>query len=89
MSSVYDWLKGCGAYPITTFDVEIDDTSLTQEEQDFLESVWDTYSRYSANYLVMKTHEAGSPWANTFDEHATHKTIDLEVIAEAKLQPAW
>jgi uncharacterized phage-associated protein len=89
VSSVYDWLKGCGAYPITSFDVQIDFDSLTQDEKNFLDGIWDKYSRYSANYLVSKTHETDSPWAKTFDEHANSKPINLEIVAEAKLQSDW
>lgn len=89
VSSIYDWLKGCGAYPITSFDVETDASSLTQPEEDLLGNVWDLYSKYSAIYLVTKTHEEGSPWASTFEENVAHKVIDLDKIATAKLQADW
>lgn len=63
---VYEWLKGCGAYQISKFDIEtsidgLDDATLT-----FLKGIWEKYRRYSAFGLVDKTHEEGSAWSNTY-----------------------
>src|SRR5690606_8871278 len=41
VSSVYKWLKGCGAYPITTFDVTTDFSSLSKSQVLFLDTIWD------------------------------------------------
>lgn len=79
---VYQWLKGCGPYAISYFDVDIDSTSLSDEEAKFLREIWDRYSKYSASYLVRKTHEAGTPWRVTFDENRD------KVIPEDRLKRA-
>ena len=59
---VYDWLKECGAYNITDFDVSLPESNLPKEIRDFLEEIWQKYSKYSAGYLVEKTHAKDSVW---------------------------
>ena len=69
VKEVYDWLKGCGAYVITEFDVELADTSkISEETKSFLNKIWDKYSRYSAWGLVEKTHKEGSAWDLVYDD---------------------
>jgi uncharacterized phage-associated protein len=85
--SVYHWLKGCGAYPIAAFDLELDDSTITEKEEKELSSIWDEYSKYSAAFLVEKTHETNSPWHIAF--HRTNKTIELDEIKLTKLANEW
>lgn len=59
---VYDWLKGCGAYNITDFDVDLPKSKLSEDLDSFLTEIWQKYSKYSASYLVEKTHEKDSAW---------------------------
>ncbi len=66
--SVYDWLKSCGPYTISSFDVEIDRYTLDKKAEALLDSVWNKYSKYSASYLVKKTHDGSlSPWESVYD----------------------
>lgn len=85
---VYDWLKGCGAYPITAFDIPIDTSELTEEHQKLLSNIWNKYGKYSAGYLVDKTHEIGTPWHTTFSS-SSNKVIPYETISTTKLQEEW
>jgi uncharacterized phage-associated protein len=85
--SVYHWLKGCGAYPITAFDVQTDTSSLSAADLPFLDRVWAKYSKYSAGFLVKKTHEEGSPWDKSFK--AMQSTIPLDSLKDVKLANEW
>jgi uncharacterized phage-associated protein len=89
VSSVYHWLKGCGAYPITTFDIETDDSKLTAAEKVYLGILWDNYSKYSAIFLVKKTHEIGSPWEKAFQEGKSSIEIPIESIKQTSLANEW
>jgi uncharacterized phage-associated protein len=61
--SVYEWLKECGAYTITSFDIPIDMEGLTGEIESFLDKIWRKYNKYSAWYLVEATHNPKSAWS--------------------------
>lgn len=88
VSNVYQWLRGCGAYTISTFDVEIDFSDITDKIQKFLDEVWDKYSKYSASYLVEKTHDPNGPWHEAFNKHP-NTIIDLSKLGDIKLQNEW
>lgn len=88
VKSVYHWLKGCGAYPITTFDIETDTSSLSDKEKAALSEIWDNYSKYSAIFLVKKTHEDGSPWQKAFDRQMNN-AIPIDSIKNASLANEW
>jgi uncharacterized phage-associated protein len=88
VSSVYHWLKGCGAYPITTFDIDADDSKLSSVERIYLNSIWNQYSKYSANFLVTKTHEKNSPWEKAFTGQK-NSVIPVESIKSASLANEW
>lgn len=81
--SVYEWLKDCGAFAITEMDVELCDTNNIPEDiREFLDKIWDKYSKISAWGLVQKTHESGSAWSKTYREGLGNKNIiDLALIA--------
>lgn len=81
---VYNWLKDCGGYVISEFDV---DTSVANgiEEADkqFLDEFWREYDDYSAWGLVEKTHKSGSPWSKVYNEGAGNsEVIPRELIKE-------
>lgn len=86
--AVYNWLKGCGAYPITIFDVPISTNDIDGKSEELLSEIWRDYSKYSAGYLVDKTHEEGSPWKNTFEDGMNNVIPDGE-IKKAVLQEQW
>lgn len=86
--AAYDWLKGCGAYPITTFDVVTSTEGITPKIREILESVWQKYSKYSAGYLVDRTHEKGSPWQEVYTD-TTNKIIPNDEVRKAKTQEEW
>ena len=67
VKNVYEWLKGCGAFVITEMDVKLCDTDeIPVDIKDFLDKIWDKYSKVSAWGLVQKTHKAGSAWSKTY-----------------------
>jgi uncharacterized phage-associated protein len=86
--AVYEWLKGCGAYPITAFDIETDTSKIDNKSSDLLDRIWSAYSKYSAGYLVDRTHEKGSPWQLNFAEGKSNQ-IPNDQIKNAKLQAEW
>lgn len=88
VKSVYHWLKGCGAYPITTFDIETDISSLSEKDKGYLSEIWENYSKYSAIYHVKKTHADGSPWHKAFDGQL-NSVIPTESIKNASLANEW
>lgn len=73
--AIYEWLKDCGAYQITRFDIETDTNGVDGEMASFLEEIWERYSIYSASGLVKKTHEPGSAWAKTYNGGKGNRTI--------------
>lgn len=64
---IYEWLKVCGAYQISKFDIETATDGLDNKTLAFLEYIWGKYRRYSAFGLVDKTHEDGSAWSKTYN----------------------
>ena len=66
VKDVYNWLKGCGAYTVTSFDVDLSMTTMSSEINKFLDNIWDKYNKYSAWYLVNETHVPKSPWSETY-----------------------
>lgn len=77
VKSVYETFKSCGAFPITTFDVKFDSKELPPEIKNFLKEVWDEYSKFSAFYLVNKTHAINGPWYNCYHS-PDQKIIDKD-----------
>jgi len=74
--SVYDTFKRCGAFPITSFDIEYKAEELDKEIKSFIDGIWEEYGKFSANYLVSLTHKKGSPWNVAYNSE--NKVIDLE-----------
>lgn len=67
VKNVYEWLKDCGAFVITEMDVKLCDTDeIPADIKEFLDKIWDKYSKISAWGLVQKTHKAGSAWSKTY-----------------------
>lgn len=87
--SVYSWLKECGSYTISIFDIPTKTDDLSDEDRDFLSEVWEKYGKYSASYLVAKTHEPGSPWATVYDEDVHGIVIPLDLVIQAKTADEW
>ncbi len=80
---IYEWLKGCGAYQISKFDVETSTDELDSNTVEFLEYIWKKYRRYSAFGLVDKTHEDGSAWSKTYDNgKGNYSIISVSSLAD-------
>ena len=43
--AAYNWLKGCGAYPITTFDITTSTDGIDEPTESLLSSIWKKYSK--------------------------------------------
>jgi uncharacterized phage-associated protein len=81
--SVYDAYKGCGAFPITVFDVKTEPAELPDDVKEFVKWIWTRYGKYSASYLVTLTHRKGSPWDKVTRDPYAMGIISLEHLAEA------
>jgi uncharacterized phage-associated protein len=78
---VYEWLKGCGAYTVTSFDVALDASGLTDQTKQFLDGMWEKCRKYSAWYLVDKTHKPNSAWSIVYNNgQGNHKVIPVEKL---------
>jgi uncharacterized phage-associated protein len=86
--NVYQWLRGCGAYTISSFDVEIDYSGITDKIQKFLDEIWEKYSKYSASYLVEKTHDPNGPWHEAYINRP-NTVIDPSNLGSVKLHDEW
>lgn len=85
---VYKWLSGCGAYRISSFDVELDNSQIPLKTMEFLDNIWEKYSKYSASYLVSKTHMPSEPWDIAYNK-CPNTEIDLSHLDSIKLQNEW
>ena len=83
---IYEWLKGCGAYVITEFDISLKDAEkLSDDVKQFLDEFWNKYSKYSAWGLVEKTHEPTSPWSKIYSGGLGDKMeIPFEMLKQAE-----
>lgn len=83
VENVYEWLKGCGSFTISSFDVDLEPGNVDEETQGFLNIVWEKYSKYSAFFLVEQTHMENSPWHITINNgHGLGQTISSSLIKE-------
>ena len=85
VKEVYDWLKGCGAYVITEFDIALEDLNdIPDDIKAFLDEMWNKYQKYSAWGLVEKTHEKNSAWDKVYaGGNGDKKVIDVNLLKEA------
>lgn len=84
--SVYNLLRGCGAYRVSDFDVSIERIDLGRDVLEFLDRVFDKYVRYSAWALVDATHKIGSPWHTVYNfGQGDRQRIPQKLIATAEL----
>jgi YD repeat-containing protein len=69
VKDVYHTFKRCGVFPVTIFDINYDASELEDNHKDFIQKIWkDIGTKYSANYLVTKTHANGTPWKQYYNE---------------------
>jgi len=85
VKSVYDWLKGCGAYVITELDADLSIADeLSNDIKAFLDDFWIRYQGRSAWSLVEETHKAGSPWDTIYRRgQGNHEEIPIQLLKEA------
>ena len=88
ISEIYHWLKPCGSYPVTIFDVQADAEGLNDEEREFLDVIWECYGKFSPGYLVSKTHSPDSPWRQVFKER-DNAVIPTSLIKNTELAVHW
>ncbi len=83
---VYSAFKQFGSSPIAE-PARSKETGLplssrfSPEEEEVMDSVVKSYGRLSAWQLSSLTHESGTPWSETFDEHGPYSEIDAKVMA--------
>lgn len=85
--NVYEWLKGCGAYVVTDFDVILENTeNLPDNIKEFLDRIWNKYQKYSAWGLVEETHKKGSAWDKVYAGGSGDKEIiSLDLLKQAEI----
>ena len=54
-------------------------TELKDKDKDFLKIIWNNYKKFTGFELSDKTHEEGTPWADTWEE-STRKLIPNKLI---------
>lgn len=72
IKDVYNQFKFCGSFPVTVFDTKTKKISIDKKTRDFLDRIWDRYGKYSAAYLVEKTHKSNSPWSRYYKKGASN-----------------
>lgn len=65
----------------------ISDVQMAPEELEIIMDVWNKYKGYSAKSLVDMTHEAGTPWAATYEPGVKNIHIPVDLIQEYFLRP--
>ena len=85
---VYQWLKGFGAHTINSQSIQLEHKLIDDPTMLFLDEIWEKYSRYSASYLVGKTHASDNPWHHVFYNEKT-KVISLPMLRSVNLQADW
>ena len=58
----------------------ISDVEVSPDEMDVILDVWEQYREYSAKELVDMTHEAGTPWKETYRPNEKNTHIPKELI---------
>jgi uncharacterized phage-associated protein len=88
---VRDAFKGFGRNPITSFAERLDlesgeftqvSASLSNEDEKFVETIFDNYSKYSAFTLSDMTHEKDSPWDKVWNTNKTIGRLGLRIKNE-------
>lgn len=76
---LYAEFKHYGNQPITKpgivpiNDAEEEEEVTEPDLQEFLQAVWDNYKSYSSLELSALTHEEGTPWRTTIEQHQNYK----------------
>ena len=53
---------------------------MSRPQEDLLRRVWKRYSRFSAGTLSNMTHEAGTPWTQTYESTGSCAIIHNQLI---------
>lgn len=80
VKNVYSTFKVCGSFPITNFDIKFESKKIAETTKDFINKIWNEYGKFSASYLVDKTHKKNSPWDKA--RKTASKIIDREEMRE-------
>ena len=93
VKEVYDWLKHCGAYNISDFDIDDSDCNDIDDKhvREFLDDIWARYSKYSAWFLSERSHEKGSAWDKTYRDGDGDKDVISEkyIRDNVRLSDDW
>jgi uncharacterized phage-associated protein len=78
---VYNEYKGCGAFPITVFDIKVKHTkNIPANIKKFLNEIWEDRGKFSASYLVSLTHKKGTAWYETFKGKGNYSVISRDLL---------
>ena len=82
IQEVYDTYKSFGAYQLSEFEISAP-YKLSNEHKLFLDKIWtEIGSKYTAAYLVNKTHITDGPWHKVYsrEQGAVIPLVDLEAF---------
>ena len=86
IESIYHEFKPCGSKPITrlatdldldTFDLAVVKSPTDESIRKFLQSIWNSYSKYTGTALSQMTHAPDSPWDITWKRGEGVKGLDI------------
>lgn len=78
---LYHVIKRYGTHSVDLDTIELyAESKLTEKDEKFLKAIWNFYKPYSGLVLSSKTHQEGSPWANTYKPGVRNLEIDNTVI---------
>ena len=88
VKEVYDKYKDNGANVIPACGIDLDDV-LEEKEAETLIDVNREIGKYSAHYLVNKTHRNGTPWINTLRSKVIEINKIKEYFSEKEIVPEF
>jgi|CEGD01.1.fsa_nt_gi uncharacterized phage-associated protein len=78
---LYDQVRVYRNNPITS-GLPSTGESISPEDNDLLEAVWDRYGKLSGIALSQITHKPGSPWSQTWDSNSWDLIIPTDLIRD-------
>ena len=78
--AIYHKYKICGKNHIVAEGKDDISSSFTDEEYALLLDIAREYCKYTASYLMSKTHEPETPWALVWEREKRNAKIDNEII---------
>lgn len=79
---LYNSIRKYGARPVSELNYDGDSADLNKFEADVVRQVFEHYADYTGVQLSKMTHQAGTPWAKTWDSYGKNVVIPQDNIEE-------